>query len=65
MLQWTPAAGLVVDYGTASPKGASVRGIQAHKFVDFLTDPGLVDIVSGPCAVVYLLRCDGVVTAVS
>lgn len=39
------AAGLVIDYGRLGPYGASVRGIQAHKFVDFLESPGEVDLV--------------------
>ncbi len=38
-------AALVIDYGRETSIGASVRGIRDHKFVDFLSDPGAVDLV--------------------
>ena len=39
------AAALIVDYCDKSPFALSLRGIQKHKFVHPLSDPGLVDLV--------------------
>lgn len=41
------AAALIVDYGVKAPFALSLRGIQGHKFVHPLSEPGFVDLVCG------------------
>jgi NADH dehydrogenase [ubiquinone] 1 alpha subcomplex assembly factor 7 len=37
---------LMIDYGSESFSGSSLRGIRDHKFVDFFETPGLIDITA-------------------